>query len=108
MWTDRVDFESNLPAKEPFGGVLESDDCANYNPVAGPSLYLPFIQRALPERFEGRIRRQKKSEPSAEDGWSAMNIIGLLENSRNKTREDKHKHLRCVLFGSAQIFGRTY
>jgi hypothetical protein len=54
MWADRVvDLESNLPAEEPLGGVLESDDSANYYPVAGPSLYLPFIQRALPERFEG-------------------------------------------------------
>jgi len=43
------------PAQKPLSGVLKSNNCSNYYPVARPSLYLLFMQRALPERFEGRI-----------------------------------------------------
>jgi hypothetical protein len=54
---------SNSPAKAPLGAVFESDECTNYCPVTGPSLYLVPIQRTLPERFEGRVRGQEKGKP---------------------------------------------
>jgi hypothetical protein len=56
------------PAQEPLGCVLEGDDWANNYPVASPSLYLPFVQGALPERLVCRIGWQKEGEPPANDG----------------------------------------
>ena len=61
-------LQLNPPAQEPLGGVLESDDCANHYPIAKPFLYLSFIQRTLPERFECRVGWKKEGEPSTEDG----------------------------------------
>ena len=58
------------PAQKPLGCVLESENCADYNPVTSPFLYLPFIVRAFPERLERLIGRQEKVEPRSEDGWS--------------------------------------
>ena len=49
------DFGANSPAQKPLSGVLESNHCSYHYPVARPSFCLLFVQRALPERFEGRI-----------------------------------------------------
>ena len=46
---------ANSPTQKPLGDILKSNDRSNYYPVARPSLYLLFTQRALPERFEGGI-----------------------------------------------------
>ncbi len=66
------DVGANSPAQKPLSGVLKSDNCSNYYPVAGPFLYLLFMQRALPERFEGRVGWEEEGKPSAEaqDGLS--------------------------------------
>jgi hypothetical protein len=73
----------NSPAQKPLGRVLESDDGADYYPVANPFLYFLLAQRALLERLEGRIGWQKEGKPPAEDGWSVMNLIEVGENMKN-------------------------
>jgi hypothetical protein len=70
------------PAQKPLGRILESDDGADYYPVANPSLYFLLAQRALLERLEGRIGWQKEGKPPTEDGWLVMNMIEVGENMK--------------------------
>ena len=83
------------PAQEPLRGVFESDECTNDYPVAGPFLDFSLIQRTLPECFEGPVRRQEKSKPSAiRVAWvsACIELEGKKRNSRKETRDEKHEH----------------
>jgi hypothetical protein len=77
-----------LPAKDPLGGMLYSEEHADDGPVHGPSVELLVAGGVACEGLEGGIAGEQKGEPGAGRRMSGVDEEAQGTYERRRERND--------------------